>query len=76
MNTGRVHYHLCPHCLRAVPEAAGEVYCPNDGTPLLSACPHCDAPISSPYARFCVVCGRAYTLEEGGKEPAAEPRRA
>ena len=54
------HYHLCPHCFRAVPQAAGEVYCPNDGTLLLTACPRCGAPITSPYSRFCVRCGHTY----------------
>jgi predicted amidophosphoribosyltransferase len=65
MNAGLVHYHLCPRCLRAVPEAAKEVYCPNDGTLLLTSCPNCGTPISSPYSHFCVACGHAYTLKKG-----------
>lgn len=65
MKVGLVHYHLCPRCFRAVPEAAKEVYCPNDGTLLLTACPNCNAPITSPYSHFCVACGHAYTLEKG-----------
>lgn len=61
-----VSYRLCPSCFRAVPEAAGEVYCPNDGPRLLTACPACGAPILSPYGRFCVRCGRNLAEEEGG----------
>ena len=55
-------FHLCPRCFRAVPAAAGEHYCPNDGTALLSACPACDAPIASPYAHFCIACGHPFAL--------------
>ncbi len=70
MKTGFAHYHLCPRCFRAVPEMAGEVYCPNDGTRLLTACPVCNAPILSPNARYCARCGQAYTTqrESRGKE--------
>lgn len=53
-------YALCPRCFRAVPEAAGERYCPNDGVRLLTRCPACGAVIRSPYARFCVRCGRGF----------------
>jgi hypothetical protein len=52
-----VTYRLCPRCFRAVPEASAEVYCPNDGVKLLTTCPACAAPITSPYSRFCVRCG-------------------
>lgn len=52
-----VHYRLCPRCARAVPTTSGERYCANDGTRLLNACPECHAPITSPYARYCVRCG-------------------
>ena len=40
-----------------MPAASGERYCANDGTELLSSCLLCHAPITSPYARFCVSCG-------------------
>lgn len=59
-----LHYHLCPHCFRATPAAAGERYCPNDGTELLRACPRCHAPITSPHSRFCVRCGSSLAKEE------------
>lgn len=69
MGTIGVAYRLCPRCFRAVPVASGEKYCPNDGTRLLEACPRCQAPITSPYARFCVVCGQGFGLvaSRGGK---------
>lgn len=52
-----VRYRLCPRCARAVPSTSGERYCANDGARLLDACPQCHAPITSPYARYCVRCG-------------------
>jgi RNA polymerase subunit RPABC4/transcription elongation factor Spt4 len=52
-----LRYHLCPKCQRAVPAALQESYCPNDGTPMLTSCPHCKAAITSPYSRFCTACG-------------------
>lgn len=60
MNAPPLRYRLCPHCFRAVPAASGERYCANDGTQLLDACPHCGAPITSPYAQHCVRCGHGY----------------
>ncbi|CAN5570810.1 hypothetical protein BH24DEI1_BH24DEI1_14480 [soil metagenome] len=72
METGFAHYRLCPRCFRAVPEAAGEVYCPNDGTRLLAACPACSAPITSPYSRFCVRCGDDFAKEGGGAMKASD----
>jgi predicted RNA-binding Zn-ribbon protein involved in translation (DUF1610 family) len=51
------HYRLCPRCARAVPIAAQETYCPNDGEKLLERCPHCQARIRNPYARHCTDCG-------------------
>jgi hypothetical protein len=53
----RLSYHLCIECQRAVSAASGEVYCPNDGTKMLTGCPHCGAGITSPYSRFCAACG-------------------
>ena len=52
-----VSYRLCPRCGRAVPAASSERYCINDGARLLDACPTCQAPIVSPYARHCGQCG-------------------
>lgn len=54
-------YRLCSRCARAVPSRSDEQYCVNDGTELLSACPQCSAPITSPYARFCTRCGTGLT---------------
>lgn len=53
-------YLLCPRCARAVPAAAGERYCSNDGARLLDACHACGSPITSPYARHCPRCGARY----------------
>ena len=50
-------YYLCPTCLRATPADVGEAFCPNDGTRMLVACPACDTPLTSPYARYCRACG-------------------
>jgi predicted RNA-binding Zn-ribbon protein involved in translation (DUF1610 family) len=50
-------YRLCPRCARAVPSAAQETYCPNDGEKLLERCPHCRTRIHNPYARHCTGCG-------------------
>ncbi|MBB5295063.1 double zinc ribbon domain-containing protein [Deinococcus metallilatus] len=55
-----VSYHLCPRCGRAVPAQTQEVFCVNDGTRLLTACPGCAQPIRSPYSQFCPRCGQAY----------------
>lgn len=50
-------YHLCPRCFRATPAVASESYCPNDGTPMITGCPRCGAPLTSPYVRYCQSCG-------------------
>ena len=55
-----LRYRLCPSCARAVPATSSERYCINDGTWLLEACPLCDAPIFSPYAKHCAACGLAF----------------
>lgn len=54
-------YRLCAHCARTVPTASGEQFCVNDGLRMLDACPVCSVAITSPYARFCAVCGAAFT---------------
>ena len=56
-------YRLCPVCFRAVPVQSQERYCINDGTLLLEACPACQRPITSPYARFCGECGSEFGHE-------------
>jgi hypothetical protein len=65
-----VAYRLCPRCFRAVPEASAEAYCPNDGVKLLTTCPACSAPITSPYSQFCVRCGCdfASSVPKGGED--------
>lgn len=72
--TADTTFRLCPSCFRAVPAAAGEHYCPNDGTALLSACPECDAPIATPYAHFCSACGHPFALATRSDNPS--PRDA
>jgi hypothetical protein len=62
METASTTYHVCPRCFRAVPAISGECYCSNDGSQLLTACPHCQAAIVSPYARFCTTCGKSLAL--------------
>lgn len=52
-----IFYRLCPRCYRAVPAHSQEHYCLNDGERLLEACPRCQARLTSPYARFCGICG-------------------
>lgn len=61
-------YHLCPRCGRATPAAAREAYCPNDGTRLLASCPRCDAPIGSPFGRYCTACGHDLRAGVGQEE--------
>ena len=56
----RATYRLCLKCARAVPVDSQERYCINDGEKLLESCPRCDAAITSPYARFCPLCGAEY----------------
>ncbi len=64
METTPTTYHLCPRCFRAVPSISREHYCPNDGTQLLAACPHCQTTIVSPYTRFCTTCGKSLALNK------------
>ncbi|PNY82020.1 double zinc ribbon domain-containing protein [Deinococcus koreensis] len=58
---GSATYRLCPRCGRTLPSHSQEHYCSNDGARLLSGCPQCHAPITSPYARYCTRCGHALT---------------
>jgi hypothetical protein len=67
-------YRLCPHCFRAVPALSAERYCVNDGALLLSECSACQAPITSPLARFCPSCGVAYLPVAAKGTPPALPR--
>jgi predicted amidophosphoribosyltransferase len=60
----QLSYYLCPRCQRAVPAASGESYCVNDGAPLLQACNHCGAAITSPYSSFCKACGKKLSFIE------------
>ncbi|MCA9839729.1 MAG: zinc ribbon domain-containing protein [Trueperaceae bacterium] len=56
-------YLLCPKCQRSLPSSAKEHYCPNDGSKMLSACPQCNTPITSPYSRFCTNCGGSLLVD-------------
>ncbi len=58
MKKGWLSYHLCPICGRATPAELAEKHCPNDGSRLLTACPTCNAAITTPYARYCTRCGQ------------------
>jgi predicted nucleic acid-binding Zn ribbon protein len=60
-----VAYRICPKCARAVPLESGEKFCSNDGTKLLEACASCQAPITTPYARFCSKCGAEFKVKQG-----------
>ncbi len=60
----RIAYRVCPKCARAVPLVSGEKFCSNDGEKLLEACPKCNSPITSPYARFCSSCGQDFSTKE------------
>lgn len=55
--TRKATYHVCPRCLRATPATAGERFCPNDGSAMITACPSCGSPLGSPYDRYCSRCG-------------------
>lgn len=59
-------YSLCPRCYRAVPKLAKEQFCQNCGEAMLQNCYHCNAPINSPYARFCTQCGQSLTYRVQG----------
>jgi predicted amidophosphoribosyltransferase len=59
-DVSRAQYRLCPTCARAVPVRASELYCINDGSQMLEACPRCAHPITAPDARFCPNCGLEY----------------
>jgi len=67
-NQEGLFFRLCPHCYRAVPLHSSEHFCTNDGERMLEACPGCGAKITSPYARFCGVCGHEFAKRLEGKE--------
>ena len=60
-----IAYRICPKCARAVPLESQEFFCSNDGTKLLEACASCQAPITTPYARFCSSCGSEFKAQKG-----------
>jgi predicted amidophosphoribosyltransferase len=60
VGSSRAQYRLCLECSRAVSVDSKEVYCINDGTLMIEACPRCGAHITSPYAQFCAACGLEY----------------
>jgi Double zinc ribbon len=63
-----LRFRLCLECARAVPVHSGELFCVNDGSKLIEACPRCGSGITSPEARFCPSCGFEYR-----SRPAAPP---
>lgn len=68
MSDRALTYHLGPQCYRATPASANQIYCPNDGIPLLTECPNCTLPIVSPCTRYCTACGRDFGLARSGLE--------
>jgi predicted amidophosphoribosyltransferase len=60
VSPSRARFRLCLECFRAVPVDSKEVYCINDGTKMIEACPRCGTHITSPYAHFCPTCGLEY----------------
>ena len=65
----KLNYRVCPRCARAMPASSEERFCINDGTWMLEGCPLCGAAITSPYARFCGVCGQELQLQATLKKP-------
>lgn len=68
MSISNARFRLCLVCSRAVPVESKELYCINDGSRLIEACPRCQTRITSPYAQFCPACGseyRAFTPASG-----------
>ncbi len=57
-------YKLCPKCHRSVSITSDEQRCVNDGTPMIEACPRCQAPIGVAGAHFCANCGLEYQLTQ------------
>ena len=66
---GELAFALCPKCYRTVPRASGERYCPNDGSPYVTACQACAKTITSPQARYCVRCGHLLTATAQEEAP-------
>lgn len=66
-------YRLCPRCSRALPSSSTERYCVNDGAALIDACGACGAAITSPLARYCPQCGKAFADSEAA--PGSARRR-
>lgn len=64
VSSPEIAFRVCPRCVRAVPLRSEEHFCANDGTRLIDRCPACAAPITSPYARFCVRCGDGLVTED------------
>jgi len=62
MNTKNVleRYRLCPKCGNFSNLEEEHLYCILCGTKLIDRCPHCEAPITNPTARFCYRCGYEY----------------
>lgn len=63
MTASLATYRICPRCARAVATSTQEQFCSNDGERLLERCTNCQANITSPYARFCAVCGHLHASQ-------------
>jgi hypothetical protein len=65
-------YRLCPQCHHSVTAETGDHYCVNDGTPMIDACPRCQAAIRVAGAHFCANCGLEYQSHVTQATPAVD----
>jgi hypothetical protein len=58
--SAETRYRICPTCERSASAENDERFCVKDGTKMLEACSHCQAPIKVADAKFCAACGLPY----------------
>lgn len=63
---------ICPFCHYLGDE--GDDVCPHCGVGLISECPKCGAPIKTPFAEYCSICGANFK-EEINKKQEVRSRR-
>ena len=64
MESHAAHFKICPGCNYFCLKDDPNEYCPFCGEKLIEKCPECDAEITTPYARFCPICGTLYPGRE------------